>query len=110
MKEIVIITGASGNLAKSVAKKLETDGFEVFFYSSNLNIINNKNIFYWDIENGVFDKAPLANCSHIVHLSGYGIINKWTQENKKKMYISRVDAANILFDYCKEKIKICFRL
>ena len=103
MKEIVIITGASGNLAKSVAKKLETDGFEVFFYSSNLNIINNKNIFYWDIENGVFDKAPLANCSHIVHLSGYGIINKWTQENKKKMYVSRVNAANLLFNYCKER-------
>ena len=31
MKEIVIITGASGNLAKSVAKKLEIDGFKVFF-------------------------------------------------------------------------------
>ena len=103
MKEIVIITGASGNLAQSVAKKLEIDCFEVFFYSSNLNIINNKNIFYWDIENGVFDKAPLANCSHIVHLSGYGIINKWTQENKKKMYVSRVNAANLLFNYCKEK-------
>tara|TARA_B110000967_G_C18883185_1_gene562313 strand:- start:536 stop:1447 length:912 start_codon:yes stop_codon:yes gene_type:complete len=103
MKEIVIITGASGNLAKSVAKKLEIDGFKVFFYSSNLNIINNKNIFYWDVGSGVFDKAPLANCSHIVHLSGYGVINKWTEENKKKMYVSRVDAANLLFNYCKEK-------
>jgi uncharacterized protein (TIGR01777 family) len=103
MNEIVLITGASGTLAKVVAKKLEMDGFEVFFYSSNLNIINNKNIFYWDIENGVFDKAPLANCSHIVHLSGYGIINKWTQENKEKMYVSRVNAANLLFNYCKER-------
>lgn len=107
MKEIVIITGASGNLAKSVAEKLEHDGFEVFFYSSNSKIINNKNIFYWDIENGVFDKAPLANCSHIIHLSGYSVINKWTQENKKKMYVSRVNAANLLFHYCKEnKINI----
>ena len=103
MKEIVIITGASGSLAQSVAKKLEIDGFEVFFYSSNLNIINNKNIFYWDIENEFFDKAPLANCSHIVHLSGYGVINKWTQENKIKMYVSRVNAANLLFNYCKVK-------
>ena len=103
MNEIVLITGASGTLAKVVAKKLEMDGFEVFFYSSNLNIINNKNIFYWDIENGFFDKAPLANCSHIVHLSGYGVINKWTQENKKKMYVSRIKAAYLLFDYCKER-------
>jgi len=103
MKEIVIITGASGNLAKSVAKKLEIDGFVVFFYSSNLSTINNKNIFYWDIENGFFDKTPLANCSHIIHLSGYGVINKWTKTNKKKMYVSRVNAANLLFNYCKEK-------
>jgi len=103
MKDIVLITGASGTLAKVVAKKFKMDGFEVLFYSSNISIVNDKNIFYWDIGNRVFDEYPLRKCSHIVHLSGYGVINKWTQENKKKMYISRVDAANILFDYCKEK-------
>ena len=103
MKEIVIITGASGTLAKVVAKKLQMDGFEVLCYSSNINIINDKNIFYWDVENKIFDKAPLANCSHIIHLSGYGVINKWTKTNKKKMYVSRVNAANLLFNYCKEK-------
>jgi len=103
MKDIVLITGASGTLAKVVAKKLQMDGFEVLFYSSNINIVNDKNIFYWDVENKIFDKIPLDKCSHIIHLSGYGIINKWTEKNKKKMYSSRVDAAKLLFDYCKEK-------
>ena len=103
MKEIVIITGASGTLAKVVAEKLEIDGFEVLFYSSNINIVNDKNIFYWDVENKIFDKVPLDKCSHVIHLSGYSIINKWTEENKKKMYSSRVAASNLLFDYCKEK-------
>ena len=103
MKEIVIITGASGTLAKVVAKKLQMDGFEVLFYSSNINIVNDKNIFYWDVENKIFDKTPLDKCSHIIHLSGYSIINKWSEKNKKKMYSSRVDAAKLLFDYCKEK-------
>ena len=56
MNEIVLITGASGTLAKSVAKKLELDGFEVLFYSSNINIANDENIFYWDVENKIFDK------------------------------------------------------
>ena len=103
MNDVVLITGASGTLAKVVAKKLEMDGFEVLFYSSNINIVNDKNIFYWDIENGVFDEFPLHKPTHIVHLAGYGVINKWTQENKKKMYVSRVDAANLLFNYCKDK-------
>ena len=103
MKDVVLITGASGTLAKFVAKKLEMDGFEVLFYTSNINIVNDKNIFYWDIENGFLDEYPLRKCSHIVHLSGYGVINRWTKENKKKMYTSRVDAASILFNYCKEK-------
>jgi len=103
MNDIVLITGASGTLAKVVAKKLEMDGFEVLFYSSNINIVNDKNIFYWDIENKIFDEHPLHKCSHIVHLSGYGVINKWTQENKKKMYSSRVVAANLIFNYCNEK-------
>jgi uncharacterized protein (TIGR01777 family) len=103
MNEIVLITGAGGTLAKSVAKKLQNEGFEVLFYTSNINIVNDKNIFYWDVENKIFDKVPLDRCSHIIHLSGYSIINKWTENNKKKMYSSRVDAANLLFDYCKEK-------
>ena len=103
MNEIVIITGASGTLAKVVAKKLQMDGFEVLFYSSNIDIVNDKNIFYWDVENKIFDKVPLDKCSHVIHLSGYSIINKWTEENKKKMYSSRVAASNLLFDYCKEK-------
>ena len=103
MKEIVLITGASGTLAKSVAKKLQNDGFEVLFYSSSINIVNDKNIFYWDVENKIFDKSPLDKCSHIIHLSGYSVINKWTEKNKKKMYSSRVSAAKLLFDYCKEK-------
>ena len=103
MNEIVLITGASGTLAKVVAKKFEMDGFEVLFYSSNINIANDKDIFYWDVENKIFDKIPLHKCSHIIHLSGYGIINKWSEKNKKKMYSSRVDAAKLLFDYCKEK-------
>ena len=103
MKDIVLITGAGGTLAQSVAKKLEIDGFEVLFYSSNINIVNYKNIFYWDVENKIFDKKPLDKCSHIIHLSGYSIINKWTEKNKKKMYSSRISAAKLLFDYCKEK-------
>jgi len=103
MNEIVLITGASGTLAKVVAKKFEMDGFEVLFYSSNINIVNDKDIFYWDVENKIFDKIPLHKCSHIIHFSGYGIINKWSEKNKKKMYSSRVDAAKLLFDYCKEK-------
>ena len=107
MNEIVLITGASGTLAKVVAKKFEMDGFEVLFYSSNINIVNDKDIFYWDVENKIFDKIPLHKCSHIIHFSGYGIINKWSEKNKKKMYSSRVDAAKLLFDYCKEKKIIC---
>ena len=103
MKEIVLITGASGTLAKSVAEKLQNDGFEVLFYSSSINIVNDKNIFYWDVENKIFDKIPLDKCSHIIHLSGYSVINKWTVKNKQKMYSSRVAAAKLLFDYCKEK-------
>ena len=103
MKDIVLITGAGGTLAQSVAKKLEIDGFEVLFYSSNINIVNNKNIFYWDVENKIFDKKPLDKCSHIIHLSGYSIINKWSEKNKKKMYSSRISAAKLLFYYCKEK-------
>ena len=38
MNDIVLITGASGTLAKVVAKNLEMNGYEVLFYSSNIYI------------------------------------------------------------------------
>ena len=103
----VLITGLNGALAKSTSIVLKKHGYDIVYYTTNKNDVNNKNIFYWNPSENVIDENALIDCSHIIHLSGFSIIKPWTKRNKKLMYESRVVASNLLFDCCnKNNIKI----
>ena len=101
MKEIVLITGSSGNLAKSVILLLGKF-YEVRSLTTNRRLVNQQNIFYWDINNKYLDERALYNCNHIIHLAGYSIMKRWSKKNKKLMYNSRVEGANLLFQQSKK--------
>ncbi len=103
----VLITGLNGALAKSTSIVLKKHGYDIVYYTTNKNDVNNKNIFYWNPSENIIDENALIDCSNIIHLSGFSIIKPWTKKNKKLMYESRVVASNILFDCCnKNNIKI----
>jgi len=99
MSEKVLITGYNGALAKRVAIILEKK-FHLVFLTSNKESVNNKNIFFWNINEGYIDPAALIDCKHIVHLCGFNIMNRWTKKNRELMYSSRVLTANLLFNKC----------
>lgn len=101
MSEKVLITGYNGALAKRVAIILEKK-FHLVFLTSNKESVNNKNIFFWNINEGYIDPAALIDCKHIVHLCGFNIMNRWTKKNRELMYSSRVLTANLLFNKCCE--------
>ena len=106
MKEKVLITGYNGALAQRLFDFLKED-FTVVFLSSTKKSVNNKDVFYWNLDECYIDENALKNCHHIIHLSGYNIINRWSNNNKNKMYSSRIDSANLLFKTCKNSnIKI----
>ena len=102
----VLITGASGTLAKKVKTLLLKEGYVVVMLTSNVKRCDDST-FYWDIEKGIIDYNAVEDCKHIIHLSGYSIVKPWTSANQKKMYDSRVKAAKLLLDTCdKHKIKL----
>lgn len=101
MKEIVLITGSNGSLAK-VVKKMLSKSYTIRSLTTHKKDVNRKSIFYWDINEKYIDIDALKGCTHIVHLSGYSILKPWTKKNKKLMYISRVGGAILLFNKCKE--------
>ena len=103
MQKNVVITGANGALCKVLVFKLRKEGFKVKLYTHTKSLADNKTVFFWDIDRGYIDDKPLINCNHIIHLSGYSIMRPWTDNNKKLMYSSRVIAAKILLDSCKNK-------
>ena len=101
MKEIVLITGANGSLAKTVDKLL-SDKYEIRKLTTNKKHADGKSIFYWDINNKYLDINALRECKHIIHLCGYPILKRWTRKNKKLIYESRVCGANLLLKKCQE--------
>ena len=101
MKEIILITGARGNLANVVKDRLSKK-YTIRFLTTNKKLVNNNNVFYWNIDDGYINCKALENCNHIIHLAGYPIINRWTKKNKKIMFTSRVNSSELIFEKCKE--------
>ncbi|SHG37848.1 hypothetical protein SAMN05421866_0231 [Chryseobacterium oranimense] len=100
MKEIVLITGAGGMIAKKLSKKLEKE-YTVRFLTRKKK---HDNDFEWDIKNGIIDESALDNVSHIIHLAGANISEKrWTKERKRELISSRVDSAGLLLKTVKKK-------
>ncbi|WPO92972.1 TIGR01777 family oxidoreductase [Chryseobacterium sp. HR92] len=104
MKEVVLITGASGMIAKELAKKIDKE-YEIRFLTRKKKYDNE---YEWDIRKGNIDEAALENVSHIIHLAGANISEKrWTPERKRELISSRVDSAELLQTALrKNKIKL----
>jgi uncharacterized protein (TIGR01777 family) len=100
MKEKVLITGASGALAKRVKIQLEDQGFHVATLTTNKKRADGESIFYWDTSKKYIDDKSVENCSHIIHLAGFSIVKKWSKVNMQKMYDSRITASQLLHDAC----------
>lgn len=100
MKEIVLITGAGGMIARELSKKIEKD-YTIRFLTRKKK---HENDFEWDIKKGTIDESALDNVSHIIHLAGANISEKrWTQERKKELISSRVDSASLLLNTLRKK-------
>lgn len=95
MKEVVLITGVNGMLAKALA--LELDGkYTLKFLTRE---VKQENAYRWDINLGYIDPEGLKGVNHIIHLAGSPIAEKrWTPERKREIKKSRVDGAQLMHD------------
>lgn len=101
MKETVLISGKNGLLANRFWE-LQKSKYNIKFLSTDKKKCDNISVFYWDIKNEFIDGNALKDCDHIVHLAGHPIINRWTKENKNKMYESRINSTKLIYKYCKK--------
>lgn len=100
MKEIVLITGANGLIAKELSQRLEKE-YTVRFLTRKKQ---NANEFEWNVDAGTIDAIALENVSHIIHLAGAGVAEKrWTEERKKEIISSRVGSAGLLLKTLQKK-------
>lgn len=100
MKDIVLITGANGLIARELSTRLEKS------YTVRCLTRNKKhdNEFQWNIKEQTIDETALEGVSHIIHLAGANISEKrWTEERKKELIDSRVDSAGLILKTLKKK-------
>lgn len=104
MKEVVLITGANGMVAKRLSEILG-DNFSIRYLTRKKK---NENEFEWDIINNKIDKNSLIGVNHIIHLAGAGIADKkWTSKRKEIILSSRIDSSKLILNTLKEyNIKI----
>lgn len=100
MKKIVLITGASGMLAKQLSQQLEGD-YSVRFLTRR---VIKPNDFLWDIDKGSIDPKAFEGIYSIIHLAGTPVADKrWTDKRKKEIISSRVDGAKLILDELKRQ-------
>lgn len=100
MKEIVLITGASGAIARELSKKIEKE-YTVRFLTRKKKA---ENEFEWNLENNTINEQAFENVSHIIHLAGANISEKrWTEDRKKELISSRVNSAKLILNTLKKK-------
>ncbi len=104
MKEVVLITGAKGMLARHLAKTLSGDYSLRFLTRSP----KQKNEFFWDIGAKYIDPEALKGVEHIIHLAGTSVADKrWTTKRKESIISSRIDSAGlILSELANQQLKI----
>lgn len=100
MKDIILITGAGGLIARELAKRLEKN-YTVRFLTRKKK---HDNEFEWNIKEKTIDDKAFEGVSHIIHLAGANISEKrWTDERKKELISSRVDSADLIAKTLQEK-------
>ena len=99
MKKIILITGASGMLAKHLAKQLKAE-YAVRFLTRK---VTQSNEYLWDIKEKYIDPNALKDVHSIIHLAGSSIADKrWTKKRKQVIISSRVDSAYLILDELKK--------
>ncbi|MCP4552764.1 MAG: TIGR01777 family protein [Bacteroidetes bacterium] len=104
MKEVVLITGSNGIIAKSLSEQLG-DNYSLRYLTRKKR---KENEFEWNINKKYIENGAFTDVSHIIHLAGAGISEKrWSENRKKTIFSSRIDSAKLILTILKkEHIKI----
>lgn len=94
----ILITGGTGLVGSSLVKKLQEHQHTVRILTRSKS--EEENEFYWNVAEKEIDEKAFENLDCIIHLAGANISERWTNDYKKELFSSRIDSANLLFDYC----------
>ena len=103
MIKIILITGGTGTIGKTVCSRLEEQGYTIRILTRNIPKKESKYAYYlWNPEINFLDESAIKDVDVIIHLAGASIVEKrWSRERKKVIIDSRVQSAELLFSKLK---------
>ncbi len=102
MQESVLISGGSGLVGNILTNLLLEKGYKVGHISRSKSADNRVETIVWDLKKKTIDIDKVVKYDYLINLVGAGIADKkWTDERKREIVDSRVDALNFLFEIIK---------
>ena len=94
MMHTFLITGGTGLVGQALTRLLEKEGHSVRHLSTQKGASPGR--FYWDPQQGYLDSAALEGVSHVIHLAGANVAERWTTAHKKAILDSRIQGSAAL--------------
>ena len=104
MKKI-LIAGGTGFVGKHLIHFLVQKGYfiHVLTRKPSSNSLENIQYFKWDVENQYIDEKAFEGVEILINLTGANIGEKrWTNDRKKEIINSRINAIDLLYQYVSE--------
>ena len=101
--KVVLITGASGFVGKSLTRLLKETGYEVRMLTTRRGLTEREGFFYWNPATLEIDAKALEGVDYIIHLAGSSIgAGRWTNKRKQEIEESRISSTSLLYNKVKE--------
>jgi len=94
MMHTYLITGGTGMVGQALSRLLEQQGHVVRHLSTRTSPAPNR--FHWDPSRGTLDSQALLGVTHIIHLAGANVAERWTDKHKAAILDSRVKGSATL--------------
>ena len=89
-----LITGGTGMIGQALSRLLEQHEHVVRHLSTRTSSAPNR--FHWDPSKGTLDPQALQGVTHIIHLAGANVAERWTAKHKAAILHSRVKGSATL--------------
>jgi len=93
----ILLTGGTGLIGNVLSRLLIDKGYNVRILTREQNV--EPPFYTWN--NKKIDEKVFNDLDGIIHLAGASLMNNWTEKYKKMIIDSRVNSANLLFEYVK---------
>lgn len=100
MNKIILVSGSSGMIGKTLCLNLEEKGFKVRKLKRSAEGLS-ANEFFWNPESSEIDILAFEGVDSVVHLAGEPIAQRWNEKSKKAIFDSRIKSTRLLVESMK---------